>query len=99
DNARLHTARRILDFFHEVGINRLDWPANSPDLNPIEHLWDNLGRKVRNHVPAPQSLRELRIILENEWNTITQDETKRLIRSMPDYMDEVIRARGTRTHY
>lgn len=99
DNARPHIARRVIDFLDEVAINRFEWPANSPDLNPIEHLWDNLGRKVRNHVPAPQSLQELRRILENEWNAITQDEIKRLIRSMPDRMNEVIRARGGHTHY
>jgi transposase len=99
DNARPHIARRVLNFLDEVGINRLDWPANSPDLNPIEHLWDNLGRKVRNHAPAPQTLRELQRVLGNEWNTITQDEIKGLIRSMPDRMNEVIRARGGHTHY
>lgn len=99
DNARPHIARRVLDFFDEVDINRIDWPANSPDLNPIEHLWDNLGRKVKNHVPAPQSLQELRRVINNEWNAITQDEIERLIRSMPDRMNEVIRAQGGHTHY
>jgi len=99
DNARPHIARRVLNFLDEVGINRLDWPANSPDLNPIEHLWDNLGRKVRNHAPAPQTLRELQRVFGNEWNTITQDEIKGPIRSIPDRINEVIRARGGHTHY
>lgn len=99
DNARPHTARRVFDFLDEVGINRLVWPASSPDLNPIEHLWDNLGKKVRNHVPAPQSLQELQRVLQNAWDAITQDEIKRLIQSMPDRMNEVIRARGGHTHY
>lgn len=99
DNARPHVARKVLDFCDEVGINRLEWPAMSPDLNPIEHLWDNINRKVRNHIPAPQSLPELRRVLEIEWNDITQTEIRTLIRSMPRRMNEVIRARGGHTHY
>lgn len=99
DNARPHVAIRVLDFFREVRINRLEWPACSPDLNPIEHLWDNLGRKVRNHVPAPVSLEELRRILEQEWSVIRQADIRKLIFSMPNRMNEVIQARGGHTHY
>jgi len=99
DNARPHVARRVLNFCREVGIHLLEWPAMSPDLNPIEQLWDNFSRKVRNHVPAPQSLPELRRVLETEWANITQAEIQTLIRSMPRRMEEVIRARGGHTHY
>lgn len=44
------------EYLHEVGVKTLDWPANSPDLNTIEHLWDNMGRRLRNHDPLPASL-------------------------------------------
>ena len=47
DNARLHSARCIMQYLQEVGIRTLDWPTRSPDLNPIEHVWDMLGRNVR----------------------------------------------------
>uniref|UniRef100_T1I3P0 DDE_3 domain-containing protein n=1 Tax=Rhodnius prolixus TaxID=13249 RepID=T1I3P0_RHOPR len=45
DNARPHTARIVTEYLEQVGITVLDWPARTPDMNHLEHLWDNLGRK------------------------------------------------------
>ncbi len=59
DDTRPRVAQATTAFFDEVGINRLEWPACSPDANLIEHTWDMFGRCIRARQPPVQSLRDL----------------------------------------
>ncbi|GFX44562.1 transposable element Tcb2 transposase [Trichonephila clavipes] len=51
DNCRPHRANLVEDFPFEKGILRMEWPACSPDMNPIEHIWNALGRRVAGRQP------------------------------------------------
>ncbi|GFW48763.1 transposable element Tcb2 transposase [Trichonephila clavipes] len=66
DNARHRTvaAEQLLE---SEDIERMDWPARSPDLNPIEHVWDFLGRRWAARTLPPVTIRELRLALQDEW--------------------------------
>ncbi|GFW82875.1 transposable element Tcb2 transposase [Trichonephila clavipes] len=57
DNCRPHRANLVEDFLFEEGIVRMEWPACSPDMNPIEHVWDALGRRVAGRHPPSNSPR------------------------------------------
>ena len=96
DNARPHTARLTQQFFQANNIPVLPWPAYSPDLNPIEHLWDNLKRKV--HALNKQNVPQLQAALRREWNAIPQQMVRRL-GSMQRRCTAIIRARGGHTRY
>lgn len=99
DNARPHVARVVTDFLDEVGIQRLNWPACSPDLNPIEHLWDQLQRGIRRRPALPETLQDLRAVLYEEFEAIPQNSLTHLIDSLPRRLNDVIRARGGHTRY
>lgn len=99
DNARCHTAAIVQDYLSEVGIPVMRWPARSPDLNPIEHLWDEVKRRVRARDPAPTTLGDLQDAVIAEWESIPQERVVVLIRSMKDRLEDVIRARGGNTRF
>lgn len=99
DNARPHVANVVNEFLDEVGIRRLEWPSCSPDLNPIEHLWDELKRRVRHRLIRPETLAELRLALNEEYEAIPQEKIINLIDSMPRRLRAVIAARGGHTRY
>ena len=66
DNAPPHRARVVQDFLQQQQIDKLPWPAYSPDCNPIEHAWDALDRAVRSRDVQPSNLDELATTLHEE---------------------------------
>ena len=99
DNARPHVARVCRQYLEDEGIDTIEWPSRSPDLNPIEHLWDIMFRSIRRRQVAPQTLQELTDALRQIWEDIPQDTIRRLIRSMPRRCQACIQARGGHTRY
>ncbi|GFX23210.1 DDE_3 domain-containing protein [Trichonephila clavipes] len=82
-NARPHRANIVDECLQSEDIPRMDWPAYSPDLNPVEHVWYILGRRIAARQPLPTCLPELRRALLDEWCNIPQDQIDNLILSMP----------------
>ena len=99
DNARPHVARITMDYLRNQNITVLPWPSKSPDLNPIEHLWDQLGKSIQRRQPQPQTLQQLSQALQEEWTRIPQARIQRLIMSMPRRCQAVLNARGGHNRY
>ncbi|GBM93554.1 hypothetical protein AVEN_153783-1 [Araneus ventricosus] len=96
DNARCHTSRSVCAWFeeHQDEFIVLPWPANSPDLNPIENLWDYLDRVVRAMDPQPRNLAQLATALESAWLNIPVNTFRNLIDSLPALLAAVRSAKG-----
>lgn len=99
DNARPHVARVTMEYFRQHDVETLPWPACSPDLSPIEHLWDELGRAIAHRRPQPVTLRQLAAALREEWRNIPQQRIQRLIRSMRSRCQACIQSNGGPTRY
>ena len=100
DNARPHRANIVRDFLANENIARMDpWPACSPDLNPIEHCWDQIGRAVSNRRVLGDTIADLRRHIEEEWANITQAKIQRLVRSMRRRCQACIATNGAHTRY
>lgn len=97
DGATCHTAKRVKAWFEENEIELLPWPANSPDLNPIEHLWVEIDKKLAKIQLV--SMAELEEALHKYWCEITRHDVLNLIESMPERVEAVIKARGGHTKY
>ncbi|GFV83989.1 transposable element Tcb1 transposase [Trichonephila clavipes] len=80
DNACPHRADIIDDYLEDEGI--MAWPAYSPDLTPIENLWEALGRAVSSRFPPPATLIELETALQEEWRLLNSVVVDHLIESM-----------------
>ncbi|GFW00603.1 transposable element Tcb1 transposase [Trichonephila clavipes] len=82
DNTRPHRADIVDDNLESEGIERMARPAYSPDLNPIENLWDSLGRAVSSRFPPPATLIELETFLQEEWRLLNSAVVDHLIESI-----------------
>ncbi len=90
DLAPAHTAKGTKSWFNDHGITVLDWPANSPDLNPIENLWGIVKRKTRD--TRPNNADELKATVKETWASIPPQQCHKLITSMPRRIEAVIKA-------
>lgn len=97
DNDPKHTAHSVKQFLYSQSVSALDWPANSPDLNPIKHLWCEVKKRVSNRQCG--NLRVLHDIFLEEWNSISLPKCQKFIESMPRRCKAVIKSRGHATKY
>ena len=99
DNNPKHTSHKASNWFKQNHINVLKWPAQSPDLNPIEHLWQQLKQQLNAYEVPPVDIHELWDRVEMEWEKIPKEVCRNLIESMPRRIEAVIKAKGAQTKY
>ncbi len=97
DLAPAHTAKGTKSWFNDHGVTVLDWPANTPDLNPIENLWGIVKRKMID--TRPNNADDLKAAIKATWASIKPEKCHRLIASMPRRIDAVIHAKWGPTKY
>lgn len=97
DNDPKHTSWNAKMFLVHNVPHLMKSPAQSPDLNPIEHLWDHLERRIRNHkITSRSSLIE---VIKQEWALIGRETCSNLVGSMKRRLHEVIKMKGHNTRY
>ncbi|KAJ1303022.1 hypothetical protein OPQ81_011223 [Rhizoctonia solani] len=94
DNASSHMAGLVRNWLADKGIEVLELPAHSPDLNPIEDLWAHLKRELGKYPHPPKGVLELWERVETEWNKIDAKVCQELIESMPRRIQAVLKAKG-----
>ncbi|GFX52510.1 transposable element Tcb2 transposase [Trichonephila clavipes] len=99
DNAPCHCTVATEQLLESEDIERMDCLARSPDLNPIEHVWDFLGRRLAVRTLPPVTIRELRLALQNEWATMPQQLIDTLILSMGRRCETCLAVRGDHIPY
>ncbi|GFV70060.1 transposable element Tcb2 transposase [Trichonephila clavipes] len=98
-NAPCHRTAAAEQLLESEDIERMDWPARSPDLNPIEPVWDFLGRRLASRTLPPVTIRELRLALQDEWAAMPQQLIETLILSMSRCCETCLAVRGDHIPY
>ncbi|WKY07740.1 hypothetical protein Q1695_007313 [Nippostrongylus brasiliensis] len=99
DNARIHMSRSTKAFLEGHGVQVLEWPACSPDLNPIENLWGILSRRVYANYQQYATIEELKGAVLREWSNSDCQILRHLCSSMCNCLDEVEKKRGGAINY
>lgn len=99
DNDPKHTSKKAVQWLENHHINVLQWPSQSPDLNPIEHAWSILKKKLASYENSPNGICELWERVEKEWYAVSAEQCVKLIESMPERVLAVIKAKGGYMRY
>ena len=97
DNEPKQTVKTMQDWLRDKSLNVLEWPRQSPDLNPIKHLWRDLKIAVQQRFPS--NLPELERICREEWEKLPKYRCAKLVASYPRRLNPVIAAKGASTKY
>ncbi|GBM76409.1 Transposable element Tc1 transposase [Araneus ventricosus] len=101
DNAPRHKTRIVLEWFeeHTDEFHLMSWPPNSPDLNPMEHIWDAMERKLRAQTPPCPNISTLRDLCLDIWYNLSPVMYQKFVVSMPRRVVAVLKAKGGATRY
>ena len=99
DDARQHRTHVTNQYLEDAAIVRMDWPARSAYINPIEHACDMLQKTISAHPVQPTTVPPLRTALQEEWARLRQQQLGSLISSMRRRCQTVVDARGHNTRY
>ncbi|GFS81765.1 transposable element Tc3 transposase [Trichonephila clavipes] len=99
DNARPHWTLAVKELLESEDITRMDWPAYSPDLNPIEHVWDVLRRRIAARSHHPENTQQIKQMLIEEWALLPQEMLHQLVLSMRRRCKATIAVRGGHIPY
>jgi transposase len=99
DGASIHRAKHTKKWLEDKNIPVLEWPPNSPDLNPIENVWGILTRAVFANGRQFHSKEELKSEILKQWDLISAESLCKLNKSMPNRIINVILHKGGNTKY
>jgi|KBSSwiStaDraftv2_1062776.scaffolds.fasta_scaffold378751_2 hypothetical protein len=105
DNDPKHTAKETKKLLAQQCPKMLDWPSNSPDLNPIENLWQILKTRVEKQVndmlvkKQAVTVEVFRGVIQKEWEEIDRSTYVNLVHSMPTRLNEIIEGNGNKISY
>jgi len=99
DGAPAHRAHATAEQRAQLGIPKLTWPPYSPDLNPIENIWNLLKSRINARQPRPLTLKDVKQAIFEEWDKITVDNIQKHVDSLPQRVQAVVDANGGHTRW
>jgi transposase len=99
DGAPTHRSNAPKVWREEHGVNKLEWPPQSPDLNSIENLWKQMKDAVQKRSASIKTVDDMKKVLLEVWDEIEKERWNVLIDSMPDRIKAVLKAKGGSTRW